>query len=78
MKPWWDELREKHKGKSIGVAGGILLGIVYLISGFWDMLFFLLLVLIGYYIGSKADRGEIMEDVYKLYRWLTDRWNPFR
>ena len=74
----WNELWERHRGKSVGIAGGIFLGIIYLISGFWDMLFFLLLILIGYYIGRKIDRGETWEEVSRLIRWLTERWNPFR
>jgi uncharacterized membrane protein len=78
MKQLWEELWERHRGKTLGVAGGIFLGIVYLFSGFWDMLFFLLLVLVGYYIGNKADRGVMMEDVSRVYRWLTDRWTPFK
>lgn len=74
----WNDLWEHHRGKIIGVAGGIFLGIIYLISGFWDMLVFLLLMLIGYYIGNKMDRGEPWDEWSRLYRWLTDRWNLFR
>lgn len=75
---WWNELWENHRGKTVGMIGAFLMGVVYLISGFWDMLFVLLLLLIGFYIGSKADRGEIGSDLQRLYSWLTDRWNPFR
>lgn len=75
---WWNEVWENHRGKTVGIIGASLLAIVYLISGFWDMLFVLLLLLIGFYIGSKADRGEIGSDIQRLYSWLTDRWKPFR
>lgn len=74
----WQELWKHHKGKCIGVVGGIFLGVIYLISGFWDMLMFLLLIMIGYYFGGRADGGRPMLDFSAIYRWLTERWNIFR
>lgn len=73
----WKELWDHHKATIVCIAGGIFFGILYLISGFWDMLFVLLLILIGYYIGRKIDRGEPWTEFSQIYRWLTDRWNPF-
>lgn len=74
----WRELWEHHKGKCIGVAMGLLLGIVYLFFGFWDMVMFALLVAIGFGIGRKVDRAELKEDVHRWFQWLNERWNLFR
>lgn len=73
----WDELW-KHKATISGVVVGVFLGILYLINGFWDMMFVLLLMLLGYYIGRKLDRREPWTIFSTIYRWLIDRRNPFR
>jgi|HigsolmetaAR203D_1030402.scaffolds.fasta_scaffold00658_4 uncharacterized membrane protein len=74
----WRELWNDHKGKCIGVAMGLLFGFVYLFFGFWDMVMFALLVLIGFAIGRKVDRAELKEDAQRWFHWLNERWNLFR
>ncbi|MBO9609044.1 MAG: DUF2273 domain-containing protein [Paenibacillaceae bacterium] len=75
----WNELWERHRGKTIGVAGGILFGLLYLIVGFWDMLIFAFIVFIGYHIGRKLDRKEsLLEDAEQLWRRLSEKWRMFR
>ncbi|MEO3944395.1 DUF2273 domain-containing protein [Gorillibacterium sp. CAU 1737] len=74
----WRELWERHSGKLIGSACGLVLGIVYLIAGFWDMLIFAFLVYIGYYVGRKLDRREPLFEREELLQWLTERWRMFR
>ena len=70
-KAWW----ESYGGRASGVAAGLLFGIIYLISGFWDMLFCALLVGIGYGIGKHRDfkRGPLVS-WERLTDWVTDRW----
>lgn len=75
---WWKELWEHQKGACIGTAGGIVLGFLYLIVGFWDTLIFAFIVFIGYYLGKKLDRGEQLFNVETLLRWLSERWSLFR
>lgn len=68
-----------HTGRIAGVAAGLFFGFIYLIAGFWDMLFFALLVWIGYWIGKQRDTRE--ESSFSLQRftaWLTDRWQWFK
>lgn len=43
----------KSRGRIAGVTFGIGLGLIYLICGFWDMLFFALVVFIGYTLGKE-------------------------
>lgn len=51
----WKELLREHPGKTVGILGGLLCGIVYLFFGFWDMLIFAFISYLGYYIGKKID-----------------------
>ncbi|WP_373230480.1 DUF2273 domain-containing protein [Cohnella sp.] len=70
-KIWW----EAFGGRAAGVAAGLLFGIIYLFSGFWDMLFCALLIGIGYWIGKhKDDRRGPLFPWDKLTDWVTDRW----
>lgn len=66
--------RAGRAGRIAGTAAGILLGIVYLIWGFWDMLAFALIALTGYVLGLKNDNGEKWLDKNAIVRWFTDRW----
>ncbi|MBB6675234.1 DUF2273 domain-containing protein [Cohnella nanjingensis] len=71
----WREWWETYGGRASGVAAGLLCGLIYLISGFWDMLFCALLVGIGFGIGKHKDekRGPLLP-WNRLMNWLTDRW----
>lgn len=77
----WNELWERHKGRLTGVAAGLFLSIIYLISGFWDMLIVAFIVSIGLYVGSRFDAGRLGADAEewlgKIGR-LADRWKWFR
>lgn len=63
MRALIQELWANHPGKTVGVGFGLLLGILFLLVGFWRMLVFALLVLAGYWIGRRIDRQE---DMYGL------------
>ncbi|TXK83426.1 DUF2273 domain-containing protein [Paenibacillus sp. N3.4] len=74
----WNELWGSHRGKVIGVAAGIFFGFIYLFFGFWDMLIFGFIVLIGYYVGNKIDRKESFVMLEDIWRYLTQKWRMFR
>jgi uncharacterized membrane protein len=74
----WRELWEFHKGKCAGLIAGVVLGIIYLVVGFWDMLIFAFIVFIGYYVGKRLDQGLPFPDVAELWRRLSERWRMFR
>lgn len=74
----WRELWAEHKGKLIGLGFGLLHGFLYLIVGFWDMLFFGLLLLIGYGVGKRIDSGQPIVNWEPLLNWLNERWRPFK
>jgi len=70
-KLWWDT----YGGRATGVAAGLFFFFIYLLSGFWDMLFCALLVAVGYWIGkAKDDRSGPLVNWSRLTDWLTDRW----
>lgn len=70
-KEWWDA----YGGRATGVALGLLLIVVYLISGFWDMLFCALIVGVCFWFGKLKDerRGPLIP-WERLTEWVTDRF----
>lgn len=70
---------ESHGGRIVGVAAGIFLGFLYLVVGFWDMLFFALLMYIGYTLGKQRDLklGSLFP-WRRIGEWVTDRWGKLR
>ncbi|RKN84696.1 DUF2273 domain-containing protein [Paenibacillus ginsengarvi] len=77
----WNELWERHRGLMTGAASGLFLGIVYLISGFWDMLIVAFIIAVCAYAGSRFDAGKLRlnadEWLDKVSK-LADRWKWFR
>ncbi|WP_028548777.1 DUF2273 domain-containing protein [Paenibacillus sp. UNC451MF] len=74
----WEQLWANHRGKTMLSIIGVLLGIIYLICGLWDMLIFVLIVYTCYHIGKRVDRGEPAVPVEEMWRWLMDKWRLFR
>lgn len=75
----WKAIWETHGGRITGVAAGLLCGVLYLVVGFWDMLFFALLVFIGYSVGKHKDMrlGSVIP-WERVNAWLSNRWRPFK
>lgn len=75
----WKQIWESHGGRLLGVAAGIFFGILYLIVGFWDMLFFALLVFIGYAVGRQRDLhlGSLFP-VQRIGMWMSERWRRLK
>ncbi|MDP4096738.1 DUF2273 domain-containing protein [Paenibacillus sp. P96] len=77
--PSWKEIYMEYKGRILGIAGGIGLGIVYLVSGFVDTLIFALLVFIGYTLGKRIDaKLDVFQPLEKLGEWIFNRKRPFK
>ncbi|CAH1210272.1 hypothetical protein PAECIP111893_03183 [Paenibacillus plantiphilus] len=73
------EIWTTYGGRIAGVAAGVVLGIIYFIVGFWDMLFFALLLWIGYTIGkSKDEQSGPIFPWHRVTEWLMERWRPFK
>ena len=67
---------ETHRTRKIGFLFGLIVGILILIFGFFNMLFIFIVGLIGLYIGSRFDNGDdlIDETLRKLNYILPDRF----
>ncbi|BFH13192.1 DUF2273 domain-containing protein [Paenibacillus melissococcoides] len=75
----WNEWWESHRNRIIGIAAGIFFGVIYLIAGFWDMLFFALLVFIGYNVGRQKDLNlGPMFPWRRIGLWLSERFDRFK
>ncbi|SFJ31044.1 DUF2273 domain-containing protein [Thermoflavimicrobium dichotomicum] len=63
----------QYGGRIAGSFIGFALGLIYLMVGFWKMLFFALLVGLGFFIGKQIDRKEDLKEVIDtiiLEKWM--------
>jgi len=57
------KLLEEYPGTIIGIGIGILLGLVFLIVGFWKTIIFVGFILLGLSIGKRYDKRENFQDI---------------
>ena len=50
-----EEIWQFHSGKIVGVSVGFTLGVLIITFGFFETLFVLLCVIIGYIVGKRID-----------------------
>nr|WP_245339001.1 DUF2273 domain-containing protein [Paenibacillus shirakamiensis] len=75
----WRQIWESYKGRLLGLATALLLIPIYLMFGFWNMLFCALLLFVGYSIGKHKDLSqEPLVPWNTLREWLNARWRPFK
>jgi len=75
----WKELLAVYWKRAAGAAVGLFFGIIYLFTGFWDMLFVALLVAIGYWFGKQKEMGNgTIYPWQRLWDSILDRFRPFR
>ncbi|WP_223066543.1 DUF2273 domain-containing protein [Paenibacillus caui] len=71
---FWKEMWSSYRGRLLGVAAAVFLIIIYLISGFWNMLFCALVLYIGYTVGKYKDLDQGSLIPWKELRdWLGNR-----
>jgi uncharacterized membrane protein len=63
------KLWRNHKGKILGVAGGLVFAIFVISYGFFKALFICLCIVVGLYVGKKIDAKvnirQSLEDLFK-------------
>ncbi|MGB9857067.1 MAG: DUF2273 domain-containing protein [Dictyoglomaceae bacterium] len=59
---------KEYKGRIIGTLLGIVLAISFLTLGFWKTIFWILLALLGFAIGSTIDHKERLNDLWDKLR----------
>jgi len=60
----------EHRGKTIGVALGLLASILFISFGFWRTIFIVFCILAGYQIGKKLDENADLEI------WIKNLFKP--
>ncbi|ADG82565.1 DUF2273 domain-containing protein [Thermincola potens] len=65
----WQDFLGMHLGKILGVTLGLLLGWMVIEYGLLKTLFVIILIVLGYFIGKKADEDEdILMAVRRFFR----------
>lgn len=59
-------IMDEHRGKAIGVILGLLASILFITFGFWQTIFIVLCIFIGYQVGKKLDEQVDLE------AWIKD------
>lgn len=60
---------EEHRGKTIGVAIGLVAAILFLSFGFWKTLFIIIFIVLGYIIGKRVDEDKNFDQwVRKIFK----------
>lgn len=54
---------ENSRWRVIGAASGLLVGILFLLLGFFQTFFLLLCVGLGFFLGKKLDKKEDLMDL---------------
>jgi uncharacterized membrane protein len=72
MRQELKELLHANVGKVIGVIIGVIIGILYLLVGFFKTVIFVLVVVLGYLIGTRIDANENIRDL--IERFLPNHW----
>lgn len=68
VKLFIEHVWQNHRGKTVGVLLGIILGIAVLLFGFWKTVFVLFCGMVGLGIGMQVDRNE--DITQSLEKWL--------
>lgn len=58
----------RYKGRILGSLVGFFTGLVWVFSGFWRAMAFILCIVAGYYFGKKIDqRFSVREFINKIF-----------
>ena len=73
MREKFIEYYNENRGKCLGVAAGLVVGILLLVIGFWPTFLLALCVGAGIYFGTRHDKGKsfkvLMEKILpKVFR----------
>ncbi|MEQ8200962.1 MAG: DUF2273 domain-containing protein [Syntrophomonadaceae bacterium] len=61
FEKYFTYIMSEHRGKAIGVTLGLLASILFITFGFWQTLFVVLCIFIGYQLGKKIDQQVDLE-----------------
>ncbi|MCR8659292.1 DUF2273 domain-containing protein [Paenibacillus endoradicis] len=75
----WKDIWPVYWKRIIGASIGLFFGIIYLIVGFWDMLFVALLVGVGYWFGKEKEyASHPLAPLERLWQTFLKLFRPYR
>jgi len=66
------DLWNNHRSSSLGILLGVVLAILVLIFGFWNMLFVILCAALGLYLGKRMDEGDNV--IARIFEYLKNKF----
>jgi len=75
-REWLRLIWHRHSGKITGLGCGLFLGLLILILGFFQTMFLLLCMGIGYIVGKKFDDNEDLAEM--LDKFLPPGYRRYR
>lgn len=67
LEELFHELMERHRGKLLGILGGLVIGLLIIVFGFWKTIFIVLCILIGYFLGRRFDNEGGFSDWWERF-----------
>lgn len=58
---------QNHRGKLVGLLGGLLVGILILVFGFLKALFLTICALVGFFLGKRFDDKHSFRDILERF-----------
>lgn len=65
---WLVDIIDNHLGKAIGLFLGLIAGILIITYGFWQAIFIVLCVLLGFAVGKIIDENTSFSDWMDKFR----------
>lgn len=65
------DLWNNHRSSALGILLGVVLAILILIFGFWNMLFVIICASFGLYLGKRMDEGDNV--IAKLFEYVKNK-----
>lgn len=67
------EIWENHRGKTIGVIFGLIIGLLLINFGFWKTLLLAIMVFIGYVVGNRIDQQDDFKEIIQRFIYSDKR-----
>jgi len=65
---------QEHPGKIIGGLVGLIVAVLFVIFGFWKGLFIILSIVVGIYLGAKAEHNDGFRKFMDKFPFLRERF----
>jgi len=63
----WQEIWYNHRGAFLGAIIAFVVGVLILTIGFWRTLLLVILVLLGFFIGSQLDERSALRSLWQRF-----------